>query len=239
MQYLVASDLHYTLRQLDWIAAQASQYDAVILVGDHLDIAGSVDLNAQIALVSAYLGRLVDQTIVVANSGNHDLSGRRAHGEKVALWLDHLDPRVITDGSHVVVGDDLISVCAWWEGPVTRSELERQLADDGALRPERGRWIWAYHAPPDRSPTSWSGRRFFGDDTLNRLIDEHRPDIVLTGHVHESPFRPDGSWHDRIGDTLVVNAGRQIGPVPAHVVLDTTAAEVMWWTFEGTEAIAI
>ena len=53
-------------------------------------------------------------------------------------------------------------------------------------------------------------------------IDEFRPDFVLTGHVHDPPFKPDGSWYDRIGHTWVFNPGRQIGRVPAHVALDLT-----------------
>ena len=232
MRYLVASDLHYTLPQLDWIADQAADFDAVVLAGDHLDAAGHADLNAQIALIVAYLGRLAELTTVVANSGNHDLTSRRGDGEKAAIWLDRTDPRVVRDGSRVRVGDDLVSACAWWEGPATRRELEEQLAADAAVA-RSGRWIWVYHSPPDESPTSWSGSRHYGDDVLNRLIAEHRPDLVLTGHVHEAPFRPAGSWHHRIGDTLVLNAGRQPGPVPAHLVVDTGAGEVSWWTFEG------
>ena len=43
---LVASDLHYRLPQLDWIADQAPEFDAVVLVGDHLDLAGHADLSA-------------------------------------------------------------------------------------------------------------------------------------------------------------------------------------------------
>ena len=75
---------------------------------------------------------------------------------------------------------------------------------------------------------------------LNGLIAEHSPDVVLAGHVHEAPLRPDGSWHDRIGGTLVLNAGRQAGPAPAHLILDTGAGEVMWWTIEsGAETISI
>lgn len=68
-------------------------------MGDHLDIAGAVDLKVQIALVSASVRRLVDHTVVIANSTNHDLGGRRAHGEKAARWPDDLDPRVVTDGA--------------------------------------------------------------------------------------------------------------------------------------------
>lgn len=239
MRYLVSSDLHYGLAQLDWIAAQAAEFDAVVLAGDHLDVAGHADVHAQIALLSAYLDSLAAHTTIIANSGNHDLTSRRDHGEKAAVWLDDLDARVVTDGASVRVGDDLVSACAWWEGPVTQTELEARLHEQAAHRPDNGRWIWAYHSPPDESPTSWSGRRYYGDQVLNRLIDQHRPDLVLTGHVHESPFRPDGAWHDRIGTTLVCNAGRQPGPIPAHLIVDTEADEVMWWSFEGSETISL
>jgi Icc-related predicted phosphoesterase len=240
VRHLVASDLHYRLPQLDWILAEAPDFDAVVLSGDHLDAAGHPALSAQVALMSAYLAELADEALVFANSGNHDLTQRRPDGEKAALWLNDVDPRVVTDGKHRFVGDDLVSVCAWWEGPVTRGEMETQLEADAARRPADGCWIWVYHSPPDASPTAWSGSRHFGDDVLNRLIEHYSPDIVLAGHVHEAPLRPDGSWNDRIGDTLVLNAGRQAGPAPAHLILDTGAREVMWWTIEtGSETIPV
>ncbi len=238
VRYLVSSDLHYTLPQLDWIAEQAPEFDAVVLAGDHLDAAGHADLHAQIALITAYLGELAALTTVIANSGNHDLTSRRDDGEKAALWMSRINPRVVGDGRHVRVGDDLVSACAWWEGPETKAELQAQLEADSAVE-RAGRWIWVYHSPPDASPTSWSGRRHFGDDVLNALIEEHSPDVVLTGHVHEAPFRPDGSWHDRFGSTLVLNAGRQDGPVPAHLIIDTGADEIAWWSFEGHGELAL
>ena len=238
MRYLVASDLHYSLPQLEWIATRAGDFDAVILAGDHLDIAGRADLNAQIALLRLLFARLAERTVVIANSGNHDLTARRSHGEKAAAWLDDLDPKVITDGDCGRVGGDLVSACAWWEGPVTRQAVEDQLARDAKERPDAALWIWAYHSPPDRSPTSWSGKRHFGDELLNELATLHQPDLVLAGHVHEAPFRDDGSWHDRIGDTLVLNAGRQTGPVPAHLVVDTAARQVEWSGLTGCEQIS-
>jgi Icc-related predicted phosphoesterase len=234
----VASDLHYDLRQLDWIIGQAADFDAVVLAGDHLDVGGRVDVDAQIAMTLAILQRLADETTVIANSGNHDLSARRPDGEKAAAWLADVDPRVATDGACVEVGDDVVSVCAWWEGAATLAELEQHLGRD-ARRRGGGAWIWVYHSPPDASPTSWSGSRHYGDDVLNRLIAEHAPEVVLTGHVHDSPFRPDGGWHDRIGSTLVLNAGRNPGPVPAHLVVDTGAGEVSWWSAFERGGIAI
>jgi Icc-related predicted phosphoesterase len=229
MRYLVASDLHYEFRQLDWVAEQAGDFDAVVLAGDHLDVGGRVELAAQISMVQAYLARLADQTQVIANSGNHDLSVRRPDGEKTAGWLAVTDDRVATDGACISVGGDLVSVCGWWEGAATLGELEAQLERDSQRRSD-GPWIWVYHSPPDDSPTSWGGQRHFGDTVLNRLIGDYGPDIVLTGHVHDSPFRPEGSWHDRLGETLVLNAGRHVGALPAHLILDTADGSVEWWS---------
>jgi Icc-related predicted phosphoesterase len=235
VRYLLASDLHYRLPQLDWIAEQATDFDAVVLAGDHLDLAGHADLAAQIVMVRRFLEQLAESTTVIANSGNHDLSVRGEHGEKVAHWLTDLDPAIVQDGHTARIGGDLVSSCAWWEGPVTQAEVRDQLERDAARRPADGDWIWVYHSPPDASPTSWSGSRHFGDEVLNELIAQHSPTIVLTGHVHDAPMRSDGSWRDRIGDTWVINAGRQTGPVPAHAIIDTGAATASWWTFGDAE----
>ena len=237
MRYLVSSDLHYSLRQLDWISEQAPGFDAVVLAGDLLDAGGGAELNAQIELFVAYLRRLAEHTVVVANSGNHDLTARRSDGEKAATWMGEIGGGVVTDGRTVRIGDDLVSACAWWEGANTRTELEQQLERDASSE-QPGLWIWAYHSPPDASPTSWSGKRHFGDEVLNTLIGRHRPDLVLSGHVHEAPYRDDGSWFDVVDGTTVLNAGRQLGPVPAHVVVDTGARTADWWTFADQGSIA-
>ena len=111
--------------------------------------------------------------------------------------------------------------------PDTREQVDQQLARDAALVGDR-RWIWVYHAPPDSSPTSWTGKRHYGDEDLVKWIDQHQPAAVLCGHVHESPFTTGGSWIDRIGATVVLNAGRQRGPFPAHVEVDTDTGMASW-----------
>jgi Icc-related predicted phosphoesterase len=96
-----------------------------------------------------------------------------------------------------------------------------------------------YHAPPEESPTSRTGKRHYGDEDLNKWIDQHQPAIVLCGHVHQSPFARDGSWVDELGTTLVFNAGRQRGPIPARVEIDTGAGLVAWLSLEGIEERAL
>jgi Icc-related predicted phosphoesterase len=92
-----------------------------------------------------------------------------------------------------------------------------------------------YHAPPDASPTSWTGKRHYGDVELLEWIEQYQPDLVMCGHVHQSPFVPEGSWIDRIGSTVVFNAGRQIGPVPTRIELDTETEIARWSWLEGVE----
>ena len=103
-------------------------------------------------------------------------------------------------------------------------------------------WIWVYHAPPDDSPTSWTGKRHYGDADLNQWIERHEPGIVLCGHVHESPFVDRGSWVDRIGPTWVVNSGREgriVPPRPPHIVFDTDTRLATWWSSEGTAELSL
>jgi len=130
-----------------------------------------------------------------------------------------------------------VTVCPWWDGPRTRDVVDRQLAHDAGSVGDRP-WIWIYHAPPDHSPTSWTGKRHYGDEDLVRWIELHRPDFVLCGHVHQSPFSSNGAWIDRIGSTLVFNAGRQIGPVPTRIDLDTDEESARWVSLAGDEARA-
>jgi Icc-related predicted phosphoesterase len=235
MQILVVSDLHYTLKQLDWVVTAAPGFDLVVVAGDLLDISSIVEPDAQIAVVVEYLSRIAAKTTVVACSGNHDLNAQNRHGEKSATWLDSARAAgVYVDGSRYETDRELVTVCPWWDGPATRQDIDHQLAEDATLVGDR-RWIWVYHAPPDASPTSWTGKRHYGDEELVPWIARHQPDIVLCGHVHQSPFAAGGAWIDRIGSTSVFNAGRQIGPVPTRIELDTDAGLATWVSLAGVE----
>ena len=52
--------------------------------------------------------------------------------------------------------------------------------------------------------------------------------MVISGHVHQSPFIPDGSWFDRLGSTWVFNAGLQPGRPPVYIVLDIDDGAAFW-----------
>jgi len=63
--------------------------------------------------------------------------------------------------------------------------------------------------------------------------------LVLCGHIHQAPWVDGGSWHDRLGRTVVFNPGRQIGPVPPHIRIDTDAGTAEWYGVYDSETIEL
>ncbi len=237
MKCLITADLHYTLKQYDWVLRVAPDFDIVIIAGDLLDIASTVDGRAQTVVVLNYLRRLKTMTRLFVCSGNHDLNSHNAEGERVAKWFAKIRSLgIAADGDCFEIDGVLFTICPWWDGPSTRQAVGELLARDAAKRGSK-RWAWVHHAPPSGSPTAWSGQRFFGDDALKGWIETYRPDFVFSGHVHPSPFVDGGSWVDRIGDTWVFNAGRELAPEPPHVILNIEENEAIWLsTADGQES---
>jgi Icc-related predicted phosphoesterase len=238
MRCLASADIHYSLPQLDWLVQAAPGFDVVVLAGDLLDLGSLVEIDAQIVVAQAYLKRLAALTRVIVSSGNHDLDQRGPDGEKRAAWIVEAGAEEIAvDGGSLAAEDTLFTICPWWDGPLARDRLVRQLEADAVRRPKR--WIWVHHAPPRNSPTSWSGSRTMGDETLVDWIEAYRPDMVLTGHIHQAPFVREGSWADRVGDTWVFNAGHQYGAPPAHVVFDTQEDAALWVSAMGAQSVRL
>lgn len=234
MRVLLTSDLHYKLRQYDWLIGAAEHFDAVVVAGDHIDAFSPVPSVVQIAALSASIKAIAGKGKLLACSGNHDLDARNPEGEKTAGWLAPLREAVAgVDGDTVEIGDTLFTICPWWDGTYARARVERML-DEAAQRRNGRRWVWVYHAPPE-SLLSWTGKRHYGDAVLKELVQRHAPTAVLCGHIHEAPFKNGGSWVDRLGDTWLFNAGRQIGDIPARIEIDFAQGSARWISLAGVE----
>jgi predicted phosphodiesterase len=61
MRILLTSDLHYKLRQFDWLIGAAPHFDAVVNAGDHIDISSPVPTGVQIAALSASLTAVAEK----------------------------------------------------------------------------------------------------------------------------------------------------------------------------------
>jgi hypothetical protein len=134
------------------------------------------------------------------------------------------------DGDSTHVGDWLVTACAWWEGPETLQRLDAVLEEAAAQR--TGPWMWVYHGPPE-GPLSWTGSKHHGDPELPRLLEQHHPDLVLCGHIHEAPHVPGGGWAERRGSSMLFNGGALRGQIPSHIVLDLDERTATWWSFDG------
>ncbi len=237
MKLLFVADLHYALKQFDWLTLNAGECDALIIGGDLLDIAGVLEIDVQVVVVEKYLQRLRQATRLIVSSGNHDGDYRDASGESRAKWLADLkSERLHVDGESIDVEGVRITICPWWDGPISCAEVEQQLL--AAVPPPGVPWLWVYHAPPD-GPLSWNGKRFVGDSILSGWIERFKPDFVVSGHIHNAPFYPDGAWVHRIGKTWAFNPGRQIGASPAALWIDLKNGVVRWQSIAGVEQQAI
>src|SRR5690348_4151888 len=87
MRLLFVSDLHYSLKQFDWLKEHARGFDAVVIGGDLLDLASSLDADVQITIVEKYLRLMHETTPLAISSGNHDGDSRNAADESIAAWM--------------------------------------------------------------------------------------------------------------------------------------------------------
>ncbi len=227
MRLLFLADLHFALKQFDWLVARSTEFDLIVIGGDLLNIATLPDLDTQITVVEKYFPLITKNTKLVVSSGNHDGDSRNEGDESIAQWLqDARTEGLYVDGDSFNLGDFRITVCPWWDGDQSRGELEAQLEREAALSPKR--WIWIHHAPPEGSTTSWNGKRSYGDEYLRKWIERFQPDMVLCGHIHNAPFVKAGSWIDRIGRTWVFNTGQQPGSQPTFLTVDLETMTAEW-----------
>ncbi len=231
MRMLFVADLHYALKQFDWLFSQALDFDIVVIGGDLLDLGSSLELDTQIVVVEKYLARISQRARLLVSSGNHDGDARNAAEESICRWLlDAKEGELYVDGDSFECDGALITICPWWDGGETRAEVEKLLECDAAR--EKKQWIWIHHAPPAGSPVCWTGRGPGGDAVLTEWIARFTPDLVLSGHIHNAPFYPAGSWIDRLGSTWVFNPGRQIGPQPSFLIIDLETMNARWISTE-------
>jgi hypothetical protein len=133
---LFAADLHYTLKQLDWLVANAGKYDLVIIGGDLLDLGSALDSDVQIVVVEKYLRRIHRNAPLLVSSGNHDGDSRNAADESVAEWLllSRADGLYV-DGESAVLEGTRVTACPWWDGPKRRTSSLSMSSRMEGMRP--------------------------------------------------------------------------------------------------------
>jgi Icc-related predicted phosphoesterase len=238
MRILALADLHYALRQFDWVGEHLENFDLLVLAGDLLDLGSAVDLDVQEVVVEKYLRKFASRRMLLTASGNHDLEEAAGDCERAAGWMVSLRSANLKPDYESYQKDDvLFTVCPWWEGPDARARAEQRLAADAAKRKQT--WIWLHHNPPLGTPVAWTGREDAGDPVALEWIQRYQPDFVFSGHIHNAPFYAAGGWHTRIGRSVVFNAGKQPGGEPTRIILDLAKRRAEWNSMESDEVLEV
>ena len=120
MRFLLVSDLHYALQQYDWTTAVAPGFDAVVIAGDHLDGASSVDGGVQ---------------IVVILFGDDEIRRQLKLGHRALVYLHEGTGLMLAVGARqfVVASDFAEALVAYFDDPArgvyTRSDTVVFLAE--------------------------------------------------------------------------------------------------------------
>ena len=216
MKILHVADLH--LRWFDWVKAQASSYDLVVIAGDFQDAFSDLSAQTQSLRCSEWLLTLPTSTVVC--SGNHDL-WNDPHKPSTYLginggWLRRLSGCgniIAADGQSVEFQGLEIAVVGWSEQPQWPRSTDIVVA----------------HAPPAACScaTEEFGMRDLGDSDLRVAINQHPTMLlVLGGHVHE----PRRKWSRMPGNnSLILVPGCDLtAEQPWHWSIDTTAGTATW-----------
>lgn len=210
MKILHVTDLHYHKPWFDWVLHRASDFDAVAISGDLLNLFAPCPLEEQGEWVSQWLERLPTATAVC--SGNHDVTDS-GH----CPWERRPGADIPT-----LTGDrEILRRGAWTIEAVPWGGLPRRGGENHVV---------VCHAPPAGASTAWSvaDQQDRGDGRLARCLGESAdlPWIVLSGHVHD----PRG-WQAHRRGTWSFNplhTGQEHPEVPNHLELDLAAATAVW-----------
>ena len=194
MRLVCFGDIHMALRPIARLAPELAAADAAILVGDLTNFGDPPDAARVVNAVREHC------PTVLAVTGNLDMpwvidafraEGISLHGEGRRLG----ELGVFGCGGSNITPMD------------TPTELEedqlREVLERGhAAVADAPRRLMVCHTPPyaTRLDRLMDGRPV-GSPAVRAFIEAHKPDVAVVGHIHE------GRGVDRVGDTLVLNAG--------------------------------
>ncbi len=193
MILLAMTDLHGRLERLGHILHAAGPVDGVLLGGDLTNF-GTPEQAAELLACAQQAG-----TPVWAVAGNCDSEAidRLLVEQGVGL---HARAAVIEG-----VGIQGLSASPPWMPHMyhlTEDQLDEALRAGLEQLPEVDHHVVLAHVPPHDCRLDRAGLSgHVGSQALRRFVDQHQPDVVVCGHIHEA------RGTERLGDTLAVNCG--------------------------------
>lgn len=213
------ADLHFRQPWFEWVATQASQFDAVCIAGDLLNmwITRDVSLCAQTKWVRDWARYSFKGRLFVC-SGNHDwwTNDEITDTDASAGWLRKLARGEVTSDNQGAWIDGIYFYCHSYAARAPFPTVETK------------QWILLHHEPPVGCNAAIAGDSLadWGSSYLREQLSvaSPAPFLVLSGHVH----RPK-SWRRQSGRSWVLNpAYDDEANVPNHLKIDLSTGLVTW-----------
>jgi len=195
MKILVLGDIHEQTANLEPLASELEAADLVVVHGDLTNGGGKERARDILERIRAHGG-----DPLLAQPGNMD------HREATD-WFAEQGIDLHGRGRRY---DDLAILGVGGSNPTpfgtptefSEEEIERFLAAASGEAGDAAHTILVSHAPPRGTSIDLvGGDKHVGSEAVRRFIEEHRPAVCVSGHIHEA------RGEDRIGETSVFNTG--------------------------------
>ncbi len=194
MKIIGVTDIHGSISAIERMTGILCEADLVLFAGDITHFGREAEAEQVMSFVVPKVSRCL------AVSGNCDFPEVDAFLDRRGINL-HARGMEIDGIGFVGLGGSLVTP---FHTPNESSEEEmaRWLDTGFAQLSPAIPWILVSHQPPHRTACD---RLFSGDHvgslSVRRFIEQNKPLICFTGHIHES------AGMDRIGETHVINPG--------------------------------
>ncbi|WP_084154173.1 metallophosphoesterase family protein [Maridesulfovibrio frigidus] len=198
MHWIAFGDIHQSLNFVSLIP-ELSEADGVIITGD------LTNHSPQGAIEKVWNSIYDKNTNILAQAGNMDRNNVTAFLADKKANL-HLEARELADGIKIMGVGFSIPTPFGTPGEVSEEQLAKWLDETFEKVGDYDQLILAVHdSPYDTKLDMISNGMHVGSRAIRAFIEKVQPDLVLSGHIHES------RGEDMIGKSRIFNPGMASG----------------------------
>ncbi|CAG1770854.1 hypothetical protein BAC3_01375 [uncultured bacterium] len=194
MKIISFGDIHEDTGNLVKIQPDLETADLIVLSGDLTNCHGKIETKKVLDAIKIYNKHLL------AQYGNMDIQEADSYLSKEGINL-HGNGYLFADVG--IFGCGASSLTPFHTpSEISEADIERLLTN-GYNTVKDAKWkIMVCHTPPKDTATDViRNGMHVGSQTVRDFILKYKPNVCITGHIHESRAR------DNLGDTIVLNAG--------------------------------
>ena len=194
MKIISFGDVHEDTSNLIKIKSVLETADLIVISGDLTNCHGKAEAKKVLDAIGEYNKNLLAQ---YGNMGKSEVNSY--------LTIEGIN----LHGNGFIFGDVGVFGCGGSSptpfntpSEISEADIEMYLAN-GYNKVKGARWkVMVCHTPPKDTSTDVTRNGIHvGSSTVRKFIEKRKPQVCISGHIHESRGK------DKIGDTMVLNAG--------------------------------